>query len=65
MALLTWSSRFGYRNPGFLLAVGFGGIAVGTWIASYYITPESRWRDRVIGHGDHAGDRRGRDTERD
>jgi hypothetical protein len=45
MALLSWNERMGWRNPGVWLGVCFGVGAILTFILSFYVTPDSWWRE--------------------
>ena len=47
IALLTWNERMGFRNPGVLIGVCFILGAVVCFSASFFVTPESRWRALV------------------
>jgi hypothetical protein len=44
IAMLTWSERLAYRNPGMILGILFGGMAIAIFALSFRITPHSRWR---------------------
>jgi anti-sigma factor RsiW len=44
IALLTWSERLAYRNPGIILGLLFGAMAVAIFALSFRITPHSSWR---------------------
>ena len=47
IAFLTWNQRMGFRNPGVLIGVCFILGAVLCFSASFFVKPESRWRDLV------------------
>jgi anti-sigma factor RsiW len=44
VALFTGFDHFGYRHPGVLLFGFFGVCAVVTFVASYFVEPDSPWR---------------------
>lgn len=44
MAMLTWNERLAWRNPGVLLGVVFGAMALGIFAVSFRITADSWWR---------------------
>ena len=47
IAFLTWNERMGLRNPGVVIGVCFLAGAVLCFAASFFVTPESRWRALV------------------
>jgi anti-sigma factor RsiW len=47
VAFLTWNKLMGFFNPGVLLGVCFLAGAVVTFVSSFYVKPESRWRALV------------------
>jgi hypothetical protein len=47
VALVTWNARMGLFNPGILLGVFFGAMAVVVLGLSFRIKPDSWWRDMV------------------
>jgi hypothetical protein len=51
MAMLTWNDRMAWRNPGIILGVCFGVVAVVTFSLSFRIRPDSWWR-RLAGLDD-------------
>ena len=51
VAFVTWNDRMGLLNPGILLGVFFGVMAVVVFMLSYHVRPDSWWRD-VVGLDD-------------
>ena len=51
VAFITWNHRMGLLNPGILLGVFFGVMAVAVFVVSYRIKPDSWWRE-VVGLDD-------------
>jgi anti-sigma factor RsiW len=47
IAFVTWNARMGLTNPGILLGVFFGVMAVVVFMLSYRVKPDSWWRDMV------------------
>ncbi len=47
VAFTTWNDRMGLLNPGVLLGVFFGVMAVAVFAISYRIKPNSWWREMV------------------
>ena len=47
VAFMTWNDRMGLLNPGILLGVFFGVMAVAVFAISYRIKPDSWWREMV------------------
>ena len=39
IATMTWSERLAWQNPGVLLGVFFGLVALGTYVASFRVNP--------------------------
>lgn len=46
-AFMTWNDRMSLLNPGILLGVFFGVMAVAVFAVSYRIKPDSWWRELV------------------
>jgi hypothetical protein len=53
IAMLTWNERMAYRNPGVILGVVFGVIALVVFALSFRINMHSWWRD-MVGLDDHS-----------
>jgi hypothetical protein len=53
IAFVTWNDRMGLLNPGILLGVFFGVMAVVVFMLSYHVKPNSWWRD-VVGLDDES-----------
>jgi hypothetical protein len=53
IAFMTWNGRMGLLNPGILLGVFFGVMALVVFAMSYYVKPDSWWRD-VVGLDDRS-----------
>ena len=50
LAFLVGSGSLSIRNPGVIIAIVFGAVAIGSWISSYRLDHDSWWASTIVGN---------------
>ena len=55
LVFLVFPGSVSIRNPGVIIAIVFGAVAIGSWISSYRLNHDSWWASTIVGN-DHWND---------